>query len=200
MGFSFRVAPNTISLLVPETCRAIIAEYGEEVIKLPTSPAEWKKVAQGFEECWNLPHAIGALDGKHVRIRNPYFSGSVYYNYKKFFSMVLLALVDHQYNFMFIDVGAVGAESDTGILAQSRLADLFINTQANLPPGEPLPGDSEGENVEYFMVGDDAFGLKHWMMKPYPSRGLTRAERIFNYRLSRARRVVENAFGILAAR
>ena len=200
LGFSFRVAPNTVSLIVPETCRAIIDEFGEEVMKLPSTPEEWKKAAQEFEERWNFPHAIGAIDGKHIRIKNPYFSGSVYYNNKKFFSMVLLALVDSNYNFIFIDVGAVGAESDAGIFAQSRLYEIFSNTQANLPPAEPLSRDPDGEPVEYFMVGDDAFALKPWMMKPYPSRGLTYKERIFNYRLSRARRAVENAFGILANR
>ena len=200
IGYSFRVAPNTISSIVPETCRAIIEEYGKDVIKTPGTPQEWKKVAKGFEEKWHFPHVIGAIDGKHVRIRNPYFSGSVYFNYKRYFSLVLLALVDAQYNFLYIDVGAVGAESDAGIFSQTGLADMFTRMQANLPPPEPLPRDPNGRPVEYFMVGDDAFGLRQWMMKPYPSKGLTLEERIFNYRLSRARRVVENAFGILAAR
>ena len=200
ISYAFRVAPNTISKIVPETCRAIIAVYGDEVMKLPNTPEEWKTVAKGFEERWNFPHAIGAIDGKHVRIRNPIRAGSTYYNYKKFFSMVLLALVDYKYNFTFIDVGAVGAESDAGVFAHSRLYQLFNNTTANLPPAEPLPDDANGPDINYFMIGDDAFALKGWLLKGYPNRGLTQKERVFNYRLSRARRVVENAFGILANR
>ena len=200
LGYAFRVAHNTISLLVPETCRAIIAAYGDEVLQMPNTYEQWKTVAKVFEERWNFPHTIGAIDGKHVRIKNPSLAGSHYYNYKKFYSIVLLALVDADYKFMYIDVGAVGAESDGGVFAQTKLARLINTNEINLPPPEPLASDPDGPPIGYFMLGDDAFALKTWMMKPYPSRGLTVEERIFNYRQSRARRVVENAFGILANR
>ena len=82
--YSFRVAHNTISSIVREVCTAIIEEYGDELVRCPTSPQEWKAVAQGFEERWNSPHTIGALDGKHVAIKCPEDSGSIFYNYKGF--------------------------------------------------------------------------------------------------------------------
>ena len=54
--------------------------------------------------------------------------------------------------------------------------------------------------MPYFIVGDDAFPLRPWLMKPFCKRNMTVEERVFNYGLSRARRIVENAFGILANR
>ncbi|WAR05897.1 HARB1-like protein [Mya arenaria] len=75
---------------------------------------------------------------------------------------------------------------------------MLEENNLGLPDPDPLPGDDM--NTPYFLIGDDAFPLRTWMMKPYSRRNLTNEERIFNYRLSRARRVVENAFGLLAMR
>jgi hypothetical protein len=74
---------------------------------------------------------------------------------------------------------------------------LYTET-AGIPPPEPLPNDTV--DMPYFIIGDDAFALKRWLMKPYPHHNQITPERIFSYRLSRARRTVECAFGILAQR
>ena len=108
----------------------------------------------------------------------------------------MLAVVDANYKFIYVDVGSYGADSDAGIFR--HCAHALEQDKAGLPPDEPLP-DSQTD-VPYFLVGDDAFAIRSWMLKPYSKREMTAAERIFNYRLSRARRFVENAFGILANR
>jgi len=194
------VPHNTISLFVPEVCTAIWEEYKDEVLALPSRPAEWKQIARGFSERWNFHHCIGALDGKHVMIKKPAHSGTLNYNYKGFYSIVLMAIVDASYKFVWVSVGAPGSHSDGGIFKESTIYERILNGRLHIPPAEPLEGQEGGMRVPYFFVADDAFALAPWMMKPFPVRHMTRRQRIYNYRLSRARRIVENAFGILVTK
>lgn len=195
---TFRVAPNTVSVVIRETCDAIIEEYMHELIKCPTTAEGWKELAEGFSKKWNFHHCIGSLDGKHIAMKKPGKSGSTYHNYKGFFSVVLMALVDYNYKFLYINVGAQGSSSDGGVFKDTALFKRLEKGRARLPPAEPLPGGQV--DVPYFIVADDAFAMRTWLLKPYPHRDMTREERILNYRLSRARRIVENAFGILVSR
>ena len=198
LQYSFRVAHNTIASLIPEVCEAIIAEFGEEVLSCPTTPDGWREVAEQFNRKWQFPHAIGALDGKHISIRCPPATGSIYYNYKGFFSIVLMALVDADYKFLFVDSGCNGSSSDGGTFKTCPLGVAMQDGTVGLPEHDALPNDDQP--IPYYIIADDAFALNTWLMKPFSHRQLTREERIFNYRLSRARRVVENAFGILSNR
>ena len=198
LQYGFRVAANTISLFIPDTCEAIIQEYSAEHMKCPKSPEEWKEVAQKFSTVWNFHNCLGAIDGKHIAIRKPKQSGTQFYNYKGFCSIVLMAVAGGDYRFLFVDIGANGSCADSGIFKLTNIYKAIIDGVAGLPEADQLPNDDI--DVPYSFIGDDAFGLRTWLMKPHPSRGLTKEKRIFNYRLSRARRVVENAFGILAQR
>ena len=109
-----------------------------------------------------------------------------------------MALVDARYRFIMVDVGANGRACDAGIFARSTMSTALEQNEVHIPPPRPLPG--RVNSVPFVVVGDDAFGLKPHIMKPYPGREIGDFERIHNYRLSRARRVSENAFGILAKR
>ncbi|CAB4024636.1 Hypothetical predicted protein [Paramuricea clavata] len=111
-----------------------------------------------------------------------------------------MALVDHEYRFICIDVGSYGSNSDGGIFAKSELGKALDNNQLHIPPDKHLPGALHLGNMPHVIVGDEAFPLKRHIMRPYPGSDLDDNKRIYNYRLSRARRIVENAFGILAAR
>ena len=106
--FGFRYAANTICGIIPEVCQALIDELSPEFFVLPSTPDQWKKVAAGFEKLWNMPQWLGALDGRHVPIKAPPATGSIYYNYKGFFSINHMALVDSQYKFLDCDIGKEG--------------------------------------------------------------------------------------------
>lgn len=165
---------------------------------MPTTRERWLQCANEFEEQWHYPHCVAAMDGKHVMLQAPINSGSEYYNYKSFFSIVLFALVDANYNFIFADVGCQGRISDGGIFKHSQLWKKIQDKSLSFPEPKVLPGREK--LVPYVILGDEAFALHENVMKPYS--GLYEngsKERIFNYRLSRARRVTENAFGILTA-
>ncbi|XP_068082037.1 uncharacterized protein [Anabrus simplex] len=155
----------------------------------------WKATVKDFQERWNFPNCLGSVDGKHVVIQALPNSGSQYFNYKKTFSVVLLALVDANYNFIAVDIGSYGKNSDGGVWAHSNIGKAFEQDALSVPGYTQLPGSSVA--VPHVIEGDEAFPLKSYIMRPYPGQQLDRTKRIFNYRLSRARRVVENTFGIL---
>ena len=181
MKFDFRVPHNTISVCVREVCLAIIEEYKHECIQCPTTEEEWREISKEFECRWNIPHACGALDGKHIACRRPRSSGSLYFNYKGFFSIVLTGLVDAYYKFLWIDVGGYGHMSDAQIFNASELKECLEDNSIGFPAPEPLPNDDV--QTPYFIFGDDAFGLRTYLMKLYAQRQMTKEQRIFNYRL-----------------
>ena len=130
-----------------------------------------------------------------MAIRCPKNGGSLYFNCKGFHSIIFLALVDAKYKFLWVDVGTNGSSSDAQIFNDCDFSLRHYCT-LDVPDAEPLPGDDR--DMPYFLIGDDTFSLRTWLMKPFSARGLPDEERIYNYRLSHARRVVENAFGIMA--
>ncbi|CAN7942436.1 unnamed protein product [Ixodes hexagonus] len=128
----------------------------------------------------------------------PTKSGTMYYNYKGTFSIVLLAVVDADYKFVVVDVVAYGKQSDGGVLKQSAFGQLPEQGRLELPKDLLLPNTMLPAPCVF--VGDEAFQLRPDFLRPYPGRMLDDDKRIFNYRLSRARRCAENAFGILVTR
>ena len=96
----FRLGTSTIHGIIPETCNAIYQVLQPIVLKEPDA-TDWARIERGFWRRWDFPNCIGAIDGKHCMIQSPPNSGSLYYNYKGYFSLVLMALVDHQYKFTY---------------------------------------------------------------------------------------------------
>lgn len=127
----------------------------------------------------------------------PQDSRSYYFNYKGFHSIVLMAVANHDYEFIFCDVGTNGRISDGGVLQRTEFFHQLVNDDLDIPECRKI---NDSMSLNYVFVGDDAFSLRPDFMKPYSHRSLNYEERIFNYRLSRARRIIENVFGILVKR
>ena len=195
----FRISKTTISRIINETCLVLWnVLFAKKFLAHPENGNQWEAVALEFERKWNFHHCIGAMDGKHIVMQAPARSGSYFFNYKKSHSIVLMAVCNANYQFTLIDIGDTGRNSDGGVFGNSDMGIAFESNKMKIPEPNELPGTDI--KCPYVLVGDEAFPLKTYLMKPYPREALDIKERVFNYRLSRARRIIENTFGILAAR
>ena len=138
------------------------------------------------------------LSTRYVTIRKPSNAGSYYYNYKHTHPIILLATAGPEYKCLYVDVGSNGRVNDSGVWNKSSLLQAIQNGSVKLPKDDALPVNDV--IAPYAFAGDDAFALKNFMMKSYPQQNLTADKRVYNYRHSRARRISENLFGILANR
>ncbi|XP_008183327.1 uncharacterized protein LOC103309516 [Acyrthosiphon pisum] len=159
---------------------------------------DWLDISKGFYEKTNFPNTVGVVDGKHIRLECPNNSGSLYYNYKNFFSLILMAICDSNYCFRIIDVGSYGKESDCNVFKTSTFGKKLYSGSVNFPPDQCLPDDDNGVPQPFILVADEAFALHKHLLRPFPDRTLNNNKRIFNYRLSRARQYIKCSFGILS--
>ena len=193
LSFTFRIGTTTVSNIIKETCNVT-----EKFVKPSRCETDWLEIARDFEEIWNLPNIVGALDGKHIQTEAPANSGTLFHNYKGFFSIVLLAICDANYCFTLVDIGQIGSNNDSGVLANSSIGKQFEENRMKLPAGRHVP-DCPYSSLPYYLVGDEIFTLKSWLIKTFPEK-LTEEQSVYNYRHSRPWRVIENSFGILIAR
>ena len=115
-----------------------------------------------------FPIALGPWMGKHILMRCPPNSNSLFYNYKGFFSIVLIALVDAEYCFIYIDVSNYGSIGDSSIFKNSALGQAFAGQILNIPPPKRLPGYPEAGVLPHCIVADEAFPLRMDLIQPYP--------------------------------
>jgi hypothetical protein len=164
-------------------------------LPIPTQETQ-RQAEKGFWERWKFPNCIGSIDRKHVKIKCPPQSGSHFYCYKHFPSIVLLAVVDPRYQFLVIDVGAYRRQSDSWISEKPSFYRCFIHGKNILPP-KPLPGTDIP--IPHVLLGHEGFGLHMYLMRPFPKTTIVNdiKGKKFNVWLSRAIRVVENTFRIL---
>lgn len=185
----------TVGRIVHETCAAVWESFSNVHMAFP-SDEQVDEISREFWRKWKFPNCVGAIDGKHIRIKCPKHSGTMYYCYKKFFSIVLQGVVGPNYKFICIDVGAYGKQSDSGIFDLCNLNKQLNRGALRVHIEKQLP-DSD-LRAPHVIIGDEGYPLKPYLMRPYPDRTAGPDEHIFNKRLSLARQTVECAFGILS--
>ena len=181
LSFQFRISKSAISHIVQEVCRAIIANLPCTYLKVPSKKIEWMKIAKQFYDHWNFPNALGTIDGKHITIQKPAGGGSFYYNYKHTHSVVILPISGPNYECLYAYVGANGRCSDGGIWGNRSIAKLLGDDKLGFPKPQKKPGSIRV--APFVLLGDDAFGLKAYLMKLVSQRGLTDKRRVYSCRL-----------------
>lgn len=196
LQYQFRISQPSISVIIRQVCDAIWKHV--KPITFPDfTETFWLKTATEFYERTNFPHCLGAIDGKHVRVIKPEASGSLHYNYKNYFSILVMAICDASYKFIFIDVGAYGKSADSTVFKESIFYKKLERNMLNIPPPQ-LSFHKFKEPMPFVFVADEGFGLSPKILRPYAGKCLDIKRRVFNYRLCRARRYIECSFGILA--
>lgn len=137
-------------------CDAVIKNVLRESIPTP-GIERWEKNIEEFWNKWNFPNCLASIEGKHIIILAPPNSGSLYFNYKKTFSIVLMALVDANYNFIAVNVGAFGKDSDGGILSKSKMGRAIFENKFNIPSNRCFAGTNV--SAPCVILGDEAFPL-----------------------------------------
>lgn len=191
----------TIQGIVNKVCEAIVENLWSSSVSVhfPTSEEQVTEKIVDMEERWQFPCCWAALDGCHIPIKCPAGGGEAakeYHNFKNFYSIVLMGLIDAKYRFVWASAGFPGNTHDSMILQATQLWK-DINGSDAIPAISKKIGKVQ---VGPLVVADSAFPFSTWLMKPYTCAILTPEERYFNYRLSCARMVTECAYGKLKGR
>ncbi|XP_056408302.1 uncharacterized protein LOC130309503 [Hyla sarda] len=138
LHFQFLLGISTISWFVQTICNALW--YCLQADFLPQPSAEhWLGIAEKFQEVTQFPNCVGAIDGKHIRFQKPAHTGSEYYNYKKFFSTILMAVADAQYRLIAVDIGSYGRTNDSRVFKNSAMGRRIYSDEMGLPEARAFP-------------------------------------------------------------
>ena len=182
---------STVCTIVNEVTKAIVENLWDECVNkhMPKSEEEFKKKMIDMEQFWQFPCCWAAVDGCHIPIKCPPGgpeSRKEYYNFKNFYSVIMMGLVDSNYG-----------NSHDAIVFQSTKLWSDIRESEFLPLIAKYIG---GVTVPPILLGDSAFPFQTWLTKPFSNAVLTPKQRYFNYHLSRARMVTEGCYGQMKGR
>ena len=196
-GLQFGIGRCTAMLITHDFSEAI-AKRATEFIKFPATEQEVLQSIRLFTNKSPFPQVVGAMDGSHIALKTvPVNERIEYFNRKQDYSIVIQGVADASFKFLDVSTGYPGSIHDARILRLSKL-------QREIDQGTWLNAPSKrigGSEVGPLLVGDSAYPLSVWLMKPFKQTPtLTESQLHFNRALSQARVVIEQAFGILKGR
>ena len=187
----------SVCLVTKEVCASIVSQLLPQFVRFPTGSL-LTEVVEGFKNELGFPQCVGAVDGTHIPIMSPHDCPADYYNRKGWHSVILQGTVDFRGRFTDLYVGWPGRVHDACVFANSSLYSRGQLNTLFVPNSYASVG---GTDVPLVLLGDPAYPLLPWLMKAFVNNGrLTAQKKLFNYRLSKARVVVEHAYGRLKGR
>ena len=142
IAYNFRIGVSTARQIILDVCTALWDALASIHMPVPLK-LSGKPLLKFFFVRWNFPNCIGAIDGKHIMIQCPVNSGSLFYNYKSYFSIVLLVVASADYRFVMVDIGAYGSSNDSGVLNNTALFKCLKKKKLSIPPSKLLPNDTK---------------------------------------------------------
>ena len=198
IGNLFGVGKSTVCSIVKQVCEVLAGILLPRYIFFPQNQQEVQDQIDGFRDRAGFPQVVAALDGCHVPIIALLQSPEDYVNRKRFHTVTLQGLVDSNYRFVDIFVGWPAKVHDARVFKNSP---LFSHCCARTFLPLQLSQVISGVRVPPLIVGDSAYALSDWLMKPFTDNGNLTLEQVnFNKILSMTRVVVENAYGRLKGR
>ena len=167
---------STAATITKEVCQAIVDILWEEIVNkhMPKTEEDYKTKMVDMEEMWQFPCCWAAIDGCHIPIKCPpggLEANKEYHNFKNFYSIVLMAMVDSHYRFIWGSCGYPGNSHDAIILQST---DLWAKQNDQSPPiGKPVGN----QTIPPLVVADSAFPFTTWLMKPFTNAVLTDKQR-----------------------
>ena len=147
---------------------------------------------EGFSQISKIPNVVAAIDWTHIPIKAPQNNHEDYFNRKHFYSYVMQAVVDSHGLYLSVSTRYPGSLHDAWVL---RLSEMFYAAENENFLME-LTLALNGTVIRPLIVGDSAYPLKTWLLRPVKDNGtLTREQKKFNKQLSKARIVSEHAIG-----
>ena len=191
----FNVGQSTIHNIVHSGVNALVGHLAKKAIKFPQG-AELERVMKDFKRLCKLPMCAGAIDGTFMKIIKPSIWGDSFWCYKSHPAIIILAVVDSDGIFTFVDAGRAGSLGDAYTFNHSRLLKKIEDNVW-------LPGPSKtvfGQQIKPYILADSAFGSSEYIIKGYKHPPPPGRPTSFNASVNQGRKVVEQTFGRLKGR